>query len=171
MSNFVFVLDTHKRPLDPIHPGTARHLLNTGKAAVFRKYPFTIILKVACPDAPVQDLELKIDPGSKVTGSAIKQGNKVIFGAELQHRGQQIKDALLSRRQLRRGRRNRKTRYRQARFLNRTRPDGWLAPSLQRFERNGTARHDGNGRTNQIQPHSIRTAQSTLVRCGVCGQG
>jgi 5-methylcytosine-specific restriction endonuclease McrA len=37
----------------------------------------------------------------------------------------------LSRRQLRRGRRSRKTRYRQARFLNRTRPKGWLAPSLQ----------------------------------------
>lgn len=131
MSNYVFVLDTHKRPLDPVHPGTARHLLNAGKAAVFRRYPFTIILKEACPDVPVQGLELTLDPGSKVTGIAIKQGNKVIFGAELQHRGQQIKDALLSRRQLRRSRRNRKTRYRQARFLNRTRPNGWLAPSLQ----------------------------------------
>lgn len=131
MSNFVFVLDTDKRPLDPVHPGTARHLLNQGKAAVFRKYPFTIILKEARPDAPVQDLELKLDPGSKVTGIAVKQGDRVIFGAELQHRGQQIKDALLSRRQLRRSRRNRKTRYRKARFLNRTRPDGWLAPSLQ----------------------------------------
>ncbi|MBD2512631.1 HNH endonuclease [Nostoc muscorum FACHB-395] len=131
MSNFVFVLDTDRRPLNLTHPGAARHLLNTGKAAVFRRYPFTIILKEACPDVPVQDLELKLDPGSKVTGIAIKQGNKVIFGAELQHRGQQIKNALLSRRQLRRSRRNRKTRYRQARFLNRTRPDGWLAPSLQ----------------------------------------
>lgn len=131
MSNFVFVLDTDRRPLNLTHPGAARHLLNTGKAAVFRRYPFTIILKEACPNVPVQDLELKLDPGSKVTGIAIKQGNKVIFGAELQHRGQQIKNALLSRRQLRRSRRNRKTRYRQARFLNRTRPDGWLAPSLQ----------------------------------------
>lgn len=131
MSNFVFVLDTDKRPLNLTHPGAARHLLNTGKAAVFRRYPFTIILKEACPDVPVQDLELKLDPGSKVTGIAIKQGNKVIFGAELQHRGQQIKNALLSRRQLRQSRRNHKTRYRQARFLNRTRPDGWLAPSLQ----------------------------------------
>jgi 5-methylcytosine-specific restriction endonuclease McrA len=131
MSNFVLVLDTDKRPLDPVHPGVARHLLNTKKAAVFRRYPFTIILKEACPNVPVQDLELKLDPGSKVTGIAIKQGNKIIFGAELQHRGQQIKNALLSRRQLRRGRRNRKTRYRQARFLNRTRPEGWLAPSLQ----------------------------------------
>src|SRR5690606_33472877 len=39
-------------------------------------------------------------------------------------------DGLLSRRQSRRSRRNRKTRYRPARFLNRTRPEGWLPPSL-----------------------------------------
>ncbi|WP_424095686.1 RRXRR domain-containing protein [Moorena producens] len=50
---------------------------------------------------------------------------------EINHRGQQIKNALESRRALRRGRRNRKTRYRQPRFLNsKARPDGWLPPSL-----------------------------------------
>ena len=49
---------------------------------------------------------------------------------DLQHRGQAIKDALDSRRGIRRGMRNRKTRYRASRFDNRTRPDGWLAPSL-----------------------------------------
>lgn len=130
MSNHVFVLDTTHKPLTPCKPGVARSLLNAEKAAVFRRYPFTIILKKQVEASP-EPIELKIDPGSKVTGIALKQGNQIIFGAELQHRGQQIKDALLSRRQLRRGRRNRKTRYRQARFLNRTRPDGWLAPSLQ----------------------------------------
>jgi hypothetical protein len=130
MSNFVFVIDTNRKPLSPCKPGMARSLLKAGKAAVFRRYPFTIVLKKAVETNP-EPLELKLDPGSKVTGVAIKQDNKIIFGAELQHRGQQIKDALLSRRQLRRGRRNRKTRYRKARFLNRTRPDGWLAPSLQ----------------------------------------
>lgn len=130
MSNYVFVLDTDKRPLNPVHPGQARHLLKVGEAAVYRRYPFTIVLKKACPDVPVQELELKLDPGSKTTGIAIKQGSRVLFGAELTHRGQAIKDALLSRRQLRRSRRNRKTRYRQARFLNRTHPEGWLPPSL-----------------------------------------
>lgn len=59
------------------------------------------------------------------------QGNKVIWGAELTHRGQTIKASLESRRSLRRSRRSRHTRYRQPRFLNRTRPKGWLAPSLQ----------------------------------------
>ncbi len=131
MSNFVFVLDTNKRALNPVHPGAARHLLKSGEAAVFRRYPFTIILKAACPDVPVQGLELKLDPGSKTTGIAIRQGDQIIFGAQLQHRGQQIKAALLSRRQLRRGRRSRHTRYRPAQFLNRTRSKGWLAPSLQ----------------------------------------
>jgi 5-methylcytosine-specific restriction endonuclease McrA len=56
---------------------------------------------------------------------------KVVFAAELKHRGFAIRDALTSRKQLRHSRRARKTRYRQPRFLNRTRPEGWLAPSLQ----------------------------------------
>ncbi len=130
MSNFVFVLDTEKRPLNPVRPGLARRLLNTGKAAVFRKYPFTIILKVVATANP-ESITLKLDPGSKTTGIALLQGKKVIFGAELTHRGQTIKASLESRRSLRRGRRSRHTRYRQARFLNRTRKKGWLAPSLQ----------------------------------------
>jgi 5-methylcytosine-specific restriction endonuclease McrA len=130
MSNFVFVLDTDKRPLEPIHPGLARQLLKGGKAAIYRKFPFALILKESHPESSVPDLSLKVDPGSKTTGLAILNGCKVLWAAELTHRGQAISAALLSRRQLRRGRRNRKTRYRPARFLNRTRPKGWLAPSL-----------------------------------------
>ena len=130
MSNFVFVVDTLKQPLNPVHPGQARLLLKQGKAAVFRRYPFTIILKEEVTEKP-KNIILKIDPGSKFTGIALVQDNQVIWGAELQHRGQQIKDVLTSRRQLRRGRRGRKTRYRQPRFLNRNRSEGWLAPSLQ----------------------------------------
>ncbi len=130
MQNFVFVLDTTKSPLNPVHPGQARLLLRQGKAAVFRRYPFTIILKEEVTE-PSKNITLKLDPGSKFTGIALVQNNQVIWGAELQHRGQQIKDALTSRRQLRRGRRGRKTRYRQPRFLNRKRPEGWLPPSLQ----------------------------------------
>ena len=130
MQNSVFVLDTNKKPLNPVHPGQARRLLKEGKAAVFRRYPFTIILKEEVTKSS-KNITLKLDPGSKFTGIALVQNNQVIWGAELQHRGQQIKDSLTSRRQLRRGRRGRKTRYRQARFLNRKRPEGWLPPSLQ----------------------------------------
>lgn len=129
MSNNIFVLDTNRKPLTPCSPGVARNLLKKGRAAVFRQYPFTIILNKAVETQPGR-LTLKLDPGSKTTGIALLKNNILIWAAELTHRGAAIKGALLSRRQLRRGRRNRKTRYRQARFLNRTRPDGWLAPSL-----------------------------------------
>jgi 5-methylcytosine-specific restriction endonuclease McrA len=130
MSNFVFVLDTHRKPLSPCRPGVARSLLSAGKAAVFCRFPFTIILKKEVEATP-EPLTVKLDPGSKATGVALLQGDQVIWAAELTHRGQVIKSSLESRRSLRRGRRSRHTRYRQARFLNRTRPDGWLAPSLQ----------------------------------------
>jgi 5-methylcytosine-specific restriction endonuclease McrA len=129
MSNFVFVLDTNRKPLSPCKPGVARSLLNAGKAAVFKRFPFTIILNKEVEATP-EPIELKLDPGSKVTGIALKQGDKIVFGAELTHRGQVIKASLESRRSIRRGRRNRHTRYRQARFLNRTCTKGWLAPSL-----------------------------------------
>ena len=128
--NFVLVLDTNKKPLTPCRSSVARRLLNAGKAAVFRRFPFTIVLKKEV-DATPQPITLKLDPGSKTTGIALVQDSKVLFGAELTHRGQVIKASLESRRSLRRNRRARHTRYRPARFLNRKRPKGWLAPSLQ----------------------------------------
>src|ERR1019366_4174671 len=130
--SYVFVVDTNRKPLNPIHPGEARYLLNAGKAAVLKKYPFTIILKYPVETQEVQPLRIKIDPGSRITGIAVVNDatGKVVFAAELSHRGQAIRDALTSRRGVRRGRRARHTRYRKPRFQNRTRPQGWLAPSL-----------------------------------------
>ena len=127
----VFVLDTNRRPQDPIYPAKARLLLTQQKAAVFKRFPFTIILKEAVKKQP-EKLRLKIDPGSKTTGVAIVNdtSGEIVFAMELEHRGQRIKSLLDSRRAIRRGRRSRKTRYRQPRFLNRTRPKGWLPPSL-----------------------------------------
>ena len=113
--NYVFVLDKNKKPLTPCKPSVARRLLNTKKAAVFRRFPFTIILKTEVHSIP-EPLELCFDPGSKTTGIAVKQGIKVLFAAELTHRGQQIKNSLDTRRAVRRSRRNRKVRYRKARF-------------------------------------------------------
>jgi hypothetical protein len=71
MSNFVFVLDTNKQPLEPVEPGQARRLLKLGQAAVYLRYPFTIILKYAVDCPKTQPAQLKIDPGSKTTGLAI----------------------------------------------------------------------------------------------------
>jgi len=124
----VFVLDDMHKVLDPVHPGYARILLSSGKAAVYRRYPFTIILKQEVQNPVVQPLRLKLDPGSKTTGIALVNdaSGEVVWAAELMHRGQEVKKALDSRRRVRRGRRQRNTRYRQARFDNRRRKQGWL---------------------------------------------
>ena len=128
----VFVLDTNLHPLAPCAPPRARQLLKRGKAAVYRRYPFTIILNRPIDAPDTSHRRLKIDPGSRTTGIAIvnDDSSEVEFAAELQHRGQQIKSSLDKRRAIRRGRRNRKTRYRKARFSNRTKSKGRLAPSL-----------------------------------------
>ena len=67
----VLVLDQQRRPLMPCTPARARLLLKQKKAAVWRRYPFTLILRVARPDAIVQPLRLKIDPGSRTSGLAV----------------------------------------------------------------------------------------------------
>jgi 5-methylcytosine-specific restriction endonuclease McrA len=128
----VFVVDTYKKPLNPVHPGRARLLLKQGKAAVLRRFPFTIILKSEVAEPQIQPLRLKLDPGSKTTGIALldDQSGLVVFAAELKHRGGKIKDDLESRRGVRRGRRARHTRYRKPRWNNRKRAKGWLPPSL-----------------------------------------
>ncbi len=132
--NRVFVLDRNKQPLMPCHPARARELLREGKAAVYRRIPFTVLLHEQ-EGGEVQPVEFKADPGSKTTGIALvvhgKRGPKVVWAANLKHRGDAIRKRLADRRALRRGRRNRNTRYREARFDNRTRPSGWLPPSLQ----------------------------------------
>ncbi|NEO20820.1 MULTISPECIES: RNA-guided endonuclease IscB [unclassified Moorena] len=131
MQNYVFVIDTNKQPLNPVHPKKARRLLDRGKAAVFRMYPFTIILKTAIANPTISFCQIKIDPGSKTTGFALVQDDQVVWAMELEHRGGLIKKKLESRSAVRRGRRNRNTRYRKPRFLNRRRPKGWIAPSLE----------------------------------------
>lgn len=129
-----FVLSSDGQPLDPCHPARARKLLSNGRAAVFRRYPFTIILHdrkgAECATHPYR---VKLDPGSATTGMAVVQETTghVVWAGELTHRGQQIRDRLRTRQAVRRSRRRRKTRYRQPRFLNRRRRTGWLAPSLQ----------------------------------------
>jgi len=128
----VFVLDAGQRPLMPCRPARARLLLSQKKAAVYRRYPFTIILLTTYPDAIVAPLRVKIDPGSKTTGIAVVNdaSGEVVWAAELVHRGQQVKERLDQRRICRRSRRRRHTCYRKPRFANRTRPKGWLPPSL-----------------------------------------
>lgn len=129
ITNHVFVLDSEKNPLLPCKPSVARRLLSNGKAAVFRRFPFTIILKKKVGKTEPM-LTIKIDPGSKFTGLALLNGEEVIWLAEIEHRGSLISKSLTQRSAKRRNRRNRKTRYRQPGLANNKKPEGWLAPSL-----------------------------------------
>ena len=128
-----FVLDKNKQPLMPCHPARARELLKKKKAAVYRLKPFTIILFYR-EGGDKQPVELKLDPGSKTTGIALVVsglfGKQLVWASNLHHRGLAIKSALDSRRGIRKSRRFRKTRYRKARFNNRTRCSNWLPPSI-----------------------------------------
>jgi 5-methylcytosine-specific restriction endonuclease McrA len=128
----VLIVDAEHRPLMPCTPARARLLLKAGKAAVLRRFPFVLILREARPEAVVEPLRVKLDPGSKTSGIAVlhEQSGEVVWAAELTHRGPQIREALAKRRAVRRSRRSRHTRYRKPRCANRRRPKGWLAPSL-----------------------------------------
>ena len=133
----VFVLNKHKKALMPASEKRARLLLQRGRAVVVKIYPFTIRLKDRV-GGEVQPVRIKIDPGSRNTGvtvvKEIKIDNIVICRItnlfQINHRGLSISAALTSRRAMRRRRRS-NLRYRKPRFDNRTRPKGWLAPSLQ----------------------------------------
>ncbi len=76
MQNYVFVIDQNKQLLNPVSPARARELLSKQKAAVFRTYPFTIILKHTIYNHTNKPLIIKLDPGSKVTGIVIIDGKK-----------------------------------------------------------------------------------------------
>ena len=92
----VFVVDTKKHPLNPVPSGSARLLLKAGKAAVFKRYPFTLILKTAREVPPLKPVRIKLDPGSRTTGIAVVDdaSGTVVFAAELTHRGKAIKKRL-----------------------------------------------------------------------------
>jgi 5-methylcytosine-specific restriction endonuclease McrA len=142
----VFVLDRRKKPLMPCSEKRARLLLKRGRARVHRLVPFTIrLVDRSLEDCALQPVRLKLDPGSKTTGVAlvreaqevnadtgkVQRSAHVLFLAELAHRGHAIRDALRQRAAFRRRRRCANLRYRQPRFSNRTRRNGWLPPSLQ----------------------------------------
>lgn len=113
----VYVLNKHGKPLMPCKPRKARVLLQSRKATVVKRTPFTIQLKYGSSGYK-QPISLGMDAGSKYIGIVATTKKQVLYAEELEPRNDMVK--LLSvRRQNRRTRRNRKTRYRQARFDNR----------------------------------------------------
>ncbi len=126
---FVYVLNCHGQPLMPCQPRKARLLLKEGKAKVVKMVPFTIQLLYGSSGYK-QEVSLGVDAGTQHIGVSATAEQKVLFEAEVLPRTD-IQELLATRLQYRRARRSRKTRYRKARFLNRRKPEGWLAPSVQ----------------------------------------
>ena len=104
----VFVLGKNKKPLVPCHEARARKLLSAEKAAVYLRFPFTIILKRAL-EGEVEPCTVKIDPGSQHTGVAIVRGQDVLFMGQIEHKTT-IKDDLIKRAGYRRQRRSKNLR-------------------------------------------------------------
>lgn len=107
-----------------------RKLLKDGKAKVVKRCPFTIQLLYDSTHY-VQSVSLGIDAGSKHIGLSATTKEKELYASDVELRNN-IVDLISTRREYRRTRRNRKTRYRKVRFNNRvsTKKKGWLAPSI-----------------------------------------
>ena len=125
----VFVKNMRGEPLMPCKPQKARKLLKAKKAKIISYKPFTIQLTIATGETK-QDVDIGVDTGSSHIGICVRSNDKVFAKGEITLRND-VKSLLDTRRLLRRNRRSRKTRYRQSRFLNRKKPDGWLPPSVQ----------------------------------------
>jgi len=117
--NVVYVLSPDRAPLMPCEPVIARLLLKQGKAKVRHRTPFTIQLLGQAEHVYTQPLTHGVDTGSSMIGSAVSDecGN-VFYLSEIQVRND-IANTMKERATARRNRRNRKTRYRPARWLNR----------------------------------------------------
>jgi len=113
----------------PCQSRKARLLLREGKAKVAKMVPFTIQLLYGSSGYK-QAISLGVDAGTHHIGVSATTEQKVLFEAEVVPRSD-IQERLSTRRQFRRARRSRKTRYRKGRFLNRKKSAGWLAPSVQ----------------------------------------
>ena len=150
---FVYIRNQHGTPLMPCHPRKARLLLKRGKAKVVKMIPFTLQLLYGSSGYK-QEVSLGIDAGTKHIGVAATTEKAVLFEAEVQPRTD-IQALLAARRQFRRARRSRKTRYRPKRFLNRRKPKGWLAPSVQH-------RVDAHLKTIQLVHRLLPISRTTI---------
>lgn len=114
----VYVINIHNEPLMPCSNVVARLLLKQGKAKVKSKVPFTIKLTYEATNY-TQDMTCGIDTGSSHIGSSVvDENNNVIYLSQIEIRNN-ITEKMTQRSKYRRNRRNRKTRYRKARWLNR----------------------------------------------------
>jgi len=127
----VYVIAKDGTPLSPTeNHAKVRVLLKTGRAKVFRREPFVIKLLFDTEHNTPECIH-GMDTGSFHIGSSIYMDEKIVYTSKIELRND-IKDAMDIRRMYRHNRRNRKTRYRKPRFLNRksSKRKGRLPPTL-----------------------------------------
>ena len=125
----IYVKNKEGKALMPTERGgRIGYLLRHGKAHVVSRVPFVVQLDYESTTY-TQEVSLGIDAGSKHIGVSASSEKKELLAAQVELRIDVV-NLLSTRRELRRTRRNRKTRYRKVRFDNRKRKDGWLAPSV-----------------------------------------
>ena len=108
----------------------ARILLKEGKAKIHQYNPFTIQLIIPTGET-IQNVSVGVDTGAVHIGIAVTSENKILEKGEVELRDG-IHKSMTLRFTLRRSRRNRNTRYRKSRYLNRKRNiNKWLPPTIQ----------------------------------------
>ncbi|HDL15356.1 MAG TPA: hypothetical protein ENH28_04285 [Euryarchaeota archaeon] len=122
------VINMHGKPLMPTTPGKARILLKHGKATVVQRAPFTIQL-CYLNGKYTQDIKLGIDAGYSTIGFSATTDKRELISGELILR-KKISKLIDQKRNYRRTRRSRLW-HRKPQFNNRSKPKGWLAPSIQ----------------------------------------
>ena len=123
---YVPVVDRDQRPLMPTIPARARRWIESGKATPFWKHGvFCVRLNVEPSDRKTQEVAVGIDPGSKKEGFTVKSEAHTFLNIQ-SDAVTWVKDAVKTRRDMRRARRNRNT---PCRSLRRNRAKGGLAPS------------------------------------------
>jgi len=125
----VYILNLRGKSLMPCSPREAKKLLRGRKAIVIKRFPFTIQLLVPTGETK-QKVTLGIDSGFENIGFSIVSETKELISGTVKLDGR-TSERLSEKRMYRRGRRN-KLWYRKPRFLNRTKKEGWLPPSVQR---------------------------------------
>jgi hypothetical protein len=126
---YVFVLNMRKEVLMPTSCKKARLLLKQGRAVVISRFPFTIQLTYQTGENK-QEVTCGIDSGYSNIGFSCITSKKELIGGTVELDNSTSKH-LIEKKMYRRGRRN-KLRYREPRFLNRKRREGWLPPSVKR---------------------------------------
>jgi len=123
---FVPIVDKNNKPLMPTKPSRARRWIKSGKVTPFwKKGIFCVRLNIEPSSRRIEPIAVGIDPGSKKEAFTVKSESHTYLNIQADA-VTWVKDAIKTRREMRRGRRFRKTPCRKPRW-NRKR--GGLAPS------------------------------------------